>query len=117
MAELGNGWYFLGVLWFICLVICWYAVRLRRPIIAKPVIGLATVITLLCILMPKSANDSNSATFYQFYQAYTGRILLLVFLFVTVSVSAALVIGYFCLTPVERIRYSDWINTNNYFNY
>lgn len=110
MSSFGVGVYFLTVLWFITLMLCWVSVRTGHNI-GKISVIVTSLVTLVLVCLPKGETyDLNSANFYD--RLYIPRYAILTFLLLSGAVGLSFAFVHVCLAPNEtrKIRSFGTVN-------
>lgn len=98
MSSFGVGVYFLTVIWFISLMLCWVSVRTNHHI-GRVAIGGSVVITVILVALPKGDGAYSRANFYD--KVFVIRYAILSVLLICLLFGAAYSFIHYCLTPVE----------------
>lgn len=99
MISFGVGVYFLTMLWFVTLMLCWVSVRTGH-IIGKISVIVTSVVTLILVCLPKGESyNLNSANFYD--KLYIPRYAILAFLSASGVLGAIICFVHFYLAPIE----------------
>lgn len=96
--SLGLGIYFLTVLWFITLMLCWVTIRTGHYI-GKISLIISSTISLVLLLLPSSGEQYVSANFYD--RLFVTRYAILTFLLASIVLGSGYAFVYVCLTPIE----------------
>lgn len=97
---IGVGIYFLTIIWFITLMLCWVSIRTGHNI-GKIAIIIALAISLVLALL-RSKEEYSSANFYDKLFVIRYSVLSLLVLSVIVGLGYSFV--YVCLEPCETVK-------------
>lgn len=110
MSSFGVGVYFLTVLWFVTLMLCWVSVRTGHSI-GKISLILTFVLTVVLVCLPKGESyNLDSANFYD--KLYIPRYVILGVLSVSGVVGAGFCFVHVCLAPVETHKLRSFGSVN-----
>lgn len=98
MSSFGIGVYFLSVIWFITLMLCWVSVRTGHYI-GKVSVAVSFVLTIVLISMPKGDAHHYSANFYD--RLFVLRYAVLSLLLASCVGGSVFLFIHVCLTPIE----------------
>ena len=98
MSSFGVGVYFLTVIWFITLMLCWVSVRAGHYI-GKVAIAMSLVLTVVLVALPKGDVPYSRANFYD--KLFVSRYATLSLLLGSLIVGLVYCFVHVCLARVE----------------
>jgi integral membrane sensor domain MASE1 len=100
MSNFGVGVYFLTILWFITLMLCWVSIRTGHYV-GKITIVISLLLTIILITLPKGETNSYSLSANFYDHLFVARYTVLTLLLISGIAGIIYCFIYVCLTPVE----------------
>ncbi|CAG9788263.1 unnamed protein product [Diatraea saccharalis] len=112
MSYFGVGIYFLTLLWYITLLLCWVSVRTGHYI-GKVSVIVSILFTIIIILLPKGATYHSVDAVANFYDhLFVSRFLIFSFLLVSGITGSIYCFVHVCLAPIETKKVKSFGSLN-----